>query len=311
MLRGLSGSDFYKRGLALKKVQIFDKALTEFRQATKDPQQAGKAFAQMALCLKKLGREDEAVTAFRQALATESFPTIERVYIEYLLAQTLESLGRELGALAVYRRIRREYPNFQDVDGRIQGLSSGTRGSGRPVTAHQGGDVAKLWAHLKPQLTFLLNQTWKRLAHYGDMLDAPRPVTNMSLRVQERNGVKTPAKRWPASAPSEQSVSTRKVVDRRRQGRVPVQMLSQFYSKAHTTAGEGEVRDLSPSGCRITSPVRVALGTAVECWIYPRDGHPFAVDEATVQWFGHREFGLRFSNVRFGVQRQITDLCRK
>ena len=50
-------------------------------------------------------------------------------------------------------------------------------------------------------------------------------------------------------------------------------------------------------------------GTAVECWLYPHDGRPFAVDEATVQWVGHREFGLRFSNVRLGVQRQITDMC--
>jgi len=35
------------------------------------------------------------------------------------------------------------------------------------------------------------------------------------------------------------------------------------------------------------------------------------VEEATVQWNGHREFGLVFTKVRPSVQRQITDMCRK
>jgi tetratricopeptide (TPR) repeat protein len=279
MLRGLSGCDFYERGLALKKVEIFDMAVTEFREATKDPEHAGKAFAQIALCLERLGRVDEAVTAFREALATESFSPIERVQMQYLLGQTLESLNRDSEALVVYRRIRREFPNFQDVDNRIHNLSLRNFGSRHAVNAHQGEDLIGLWSQFKPQLTSLLNQTWQRLTHCGD---------------------------HAVSMPGD---SAQQALERRRQDRVAVKMLSQFFSKAHTVAGEGEVRDLSPSGCRITSPYRIGLGTAVECWIYPPDGQPFAVDEATVQWVGHREFGLRFTNVRFGVQRHITDMC--
>jgi tetratricopeptide (TPR) repeat protein len=279
MLRGLSGCDFYERGLALKKVEIFDMALTEFREATKDPELAGKAFAQIALCLKRLGRDDEAVTAFREALTTESFSPTEKAHIQFLLAQTLESINRDPEALVVYRTIRREYPTFHGVDDRIEILRLRNLGSRHAMSAHQRRDLPRLWSQFKPQLTSLLNQTWQRLALSGDP---------------------------PASLPSE---SAQQAFDRRRHDRVTVKMLSQFFSKAHTVAGEGEVRDLSPSGCRITSPVRVGLGTAVECWIYPDDGQPFAVDEATVQWVGHREFGLRFTNVRFGVQRHITDMC--
>jgi c-di-GMP-binding flagellar brake protein YcgR len=107
------------------------------------------------------------------------------------------------------------------------------------------------------------------------------------------------------------SVPAQKAVERRRQGRIAVQMLSQFSSKTPIVTGEGEIRDLSASGCRITCPVRVPLGTTVECWIYPQNGHPFAVEEATVRWNGHREFGLGFTKVRPSVQRQITDMCRK
>jgi tetratricopeptide (TPR) repeat protein len=301
----MSGLGFYERGLLLKKVQIFDMALTEFQQATTDPQQAGKAFAQVGLCFKALGREDDAVRAFRQALETGSFSTLERVHIQYLLAQTLESLDQEFEALVVYRRIRREHPNFQDVDARIQDLSSGRLRSRRRLwTSHQREDVFKLWEHLKPQVASLLSQTWQRLARYGDMLETPRPVMHMSSSVRERDHLKTPAKHCSSSSPIDRS-------ERRRQGRIAVQMLSQFSSKTPIVAGEGEIRDLSASGCRITSPVRVPLGTAVECWIYPQNGHPFAVEEATVRWNGHREFGLVFTKVRPSVQRQITDMCRK
>jgi hypothetical protein len=162
-------------------------------------------------------------------------------------------------------------------------------GSRHPVIAH-GGDLTKLWLQSKSQLTSLVNQAWQRLVPYGDMFGSPPAV----------------AKRCRVSAPSERLVSVEKALERRSQGRIAVRMLSQFFSKAPTLAGEGEIRDLSPSGCRITSSVRVALGTLIECWIYPQDGQPLAVDEATVQWVGHREFGVRFSNVRLSVQRQIT-----
>lgn len=295
MLQGLSACDFYERGLALKKVEIFDMAITEFREATRDPDQAGKAFAQIALCLKRLGRDDEAVTAFRDALATEAFSPLERVHMQYLLAQTLESLHRDTEALIVYRMIRREHPHFHHVDNRIQHLSERILGSRHSVTAPQDGDTS-LWSQVRPQLTSLVNRTWQRLAHHGDLLDARPHVTDLTVNAENSDDE------------GGRSASAPKALERRRQGRVTVHMLSQFFSKALTVSGEGQVRDLSPSGCRITSPVRVGLGTAVECWIYPQDDQPFAVDEATVQWVGHREFGLRFSNIRLSVQRHITKL---
>ena len=120
MLHQMSGLEHYEQGLLLKKAQIFDAALTEFQQASRDPQQAGKAFAQVALCLKALGRDEEAVTALRQALDAGSFSSKERVHILYLLGQTLEALDREFEALVVYRRIRSEDHHFQDVEARIQ-----------------------------------------------------------------------------------------------------------------------------------------------------------------------------------------------
>lgn len=297
-----SGVDHYERGLLLKKVQIFDSALQEFQQATRDQQQAGKAFAQAALCLKSLKRHDEAVTAFRQALETGAFSTRERVHILYLLGQTLESLNRDFEALVVYRRIRREEPHFQDVDARIEELSSNPfdPGAGPQSPVDQDGDIANLWRQLKPQLTSLMNQTWQKLAGYRETIELARWGTRTA--VNRGNSPRSINRACPG-------VNVRK--EKRRHSRVAVHLSSQFSSKSQIVGGEGELRDLSPSGCRISSPVGVPLGTTLECWIYPQEGNPFTVEEATVQWSGYREFGLAFTKLRPSVERQIADMCRK
>ena len=76
--------------------------------------------------------------------------------------------------------------------------------------------------------------------------------------------------------------------------------------------GEGELRDLSLGGCRVTSSVAVPVGAELECCIFPQDEvNPFTIEGATVRWSRPLEFGLAFTNVRPGVQRQIAQLCRK
>lgn len=309
-----TGLDHYERGLLLKKVQIFDTALQEFQEATKDPKQAGKAFAQVALCLRTLKRHDEAVTAFRQALETGAFSTKERVHILYLLGQTLESLNRDFEALVIYRRIRREEPNFQDVDARIQELSSGPleTEAPSPPASREEVDIVNRWEQLKPQLVSLVSQTWQKLAAYRETLEPPRWGTSPSALFHKWGRLETVLNRGSSPRPVNRSIPTVKIQkEKRRHDRVAVQLLSQFSSKTQIVAGEGELRDLSPWGCRITSPVGVPLGTTLECWIYPQGGNPFTVDEATVQWSRHREFGLAFTKLRPSVQRQITDMCRK
>jgi len=75
--------------------------------------------------------------------------------------------------------------------------------------------------------------------------------------------------------------------------------------------GEGELRDISLWGCRVTSPVAVPVGADLECCIFPQDAaNPFIIDGATVRWISSHEFGLSFTSVRPAVQRQIAQLCR-
>ena len=314
MLQGMSALEHYERGLVLKKVQVFDSALEEFQQAATDPKQAGKALVQVAVCLKNIGRDEEAATAFRRALESGSLSFKERIQIRYLLGQTLEALGREVEALVVYRRIRREHPAFQDVDSRIAYLSSD---GGDPVSSHEPafhtwvGHILMLWRQLRPQLMSLLGQTWESLARYANTLETNGRARRTFPRFRDmtcrtRHPELTP-ERWSLSATIGRSVPS----DKRRHARVAVQLRSRFSSKNRILAGEGELRDLSPWGCRITSPVGVAIGAALECCIFPQDElNPFTVDEATVRWIRPQEFGLAFTKVRPGVQQQIAQMCR-
>lgn len=293
MLEGRSGGGHVEGDILPRKGQIFDSALQEFQQAMKNPLQARKAFAELALCLKKLRRDEEAVTALRQALETGSFTFNERVYLLYLLAYTLESLDREFEALVIYRRIRRVHPDFYDVDSRIQELSSGKLHlpASLQLISRRASGVVKLWEEVKPQFASLLNQVWQTLAEGWNL---------------------EPTAKRCSSTPNDQSVSARNnQSEKRRHVRVAIQLPSQFSSKAQTVASNGELRDLSPCGCRISSPAAVSLGTKLECWIYPQLGQPLAIDEATIQWVRHREFGLAFTKLRLPAKRQIADMCRK
>jgi hypothetical protein len=77
-------------------------------------------------------------------------------------------------------------------------------------------------------------------------------------------------------------------------------------------AGDGELQDLSPGGCRVMSPIAVPLGVELELCIFPGDeGNPFIIDGASVRWTRSEEFGLAFTGIRPAVERQLTQLWRK
>ncbi len=304
MEQGMSAFERYERGLVFKQVHIYESALEDFQQAATDPRYAGKAQVQIALCLKATGRLEEAVVAFHRALESATFSPKERVHILYLLGQTLESLGRYAETLEIYRLIRSEDAGFQDVNQRIKHLCSDQRGQiplRPPGSRGWIGDILMLWGRLRPHLVSLLGRTWKSLARYPESLETYRRV-----------GSTRPGLQCSSPMPAGRSVPVRKgKMDKRRHARVAVQMRSQFSSKTRIVAGEGELQDLSPWGCRITSPVGVPIGTELECCIFPQDElNPFTVDEATVRWIRPKEFGLAFTKVRPGVQRQIAQLCR-
>lgn len=312
MDKQMTAGERYEHGLVLKRVRMFHQAIDDFRKAAVDPQYKGKAHVQVALCLSAAGRHEEAVMAFRQGLATRTFSSEEERHILYHMGQTLETLGRHTECLEIYGWIRKEDPGFGDLAQRMKHLRAG--GSG-PVPSAQTSwqawlnELCARGQQLKPQMTDALEQAGHWLSRQVDDLK--------SRHLFERKNAGSPG---AASLRTAQAVRPRgqgqpaprdRTIESRLHPRVPVRLRSHFSSKGREVAGEGELRDLSPRGCRVRSFVAVLVGANLECCIFPQDAaNPFIIDGATVRWTSPQEFGLAFTNVRPGVLRQISQLCR-
>jgi hypothetical protein len=86
---------------------------------------------------------------------------------------------------------------------------------------------------------------------------------------------------------------------------------SYFTVKGRTVGGKGELRDLSPWGCRVASSAALPVGADLQCCIVPHGAtSAFIIEGATVRWIGPKEFGLSFTSVRPIVQQQIAQLCQ-
>ena len=306
-----SAAKHYERGRVLKHAQTFDQAREEFQHVASDPQYAGNAHVQIALCLLATGRYDEAVVAYRQALEVGTFSSKEKAHILYLLGKTLESLGRYAEALEAYGWTRNEDPGFQDVAQRIKHLLAGGRGllpRHRPAFPSVVVDMLRLGEQLTPQVLSLLGQAWTSFGQYAERL-VTRGDENQSPSFRDIGHPVGQRELTPTRCSPPASRNRKR--DTRRHVRVAVRLQSHFSSKGRKVAGEGELQDLSPGGCRVTSLVAVPVGAELECCIFSQDaGNPFTIEGATVRWIRPQEFGLAFTKVRPGVQRQITQLCR-
>ena len=312
MEQPMSTFDHYKRGRDLKQSHMFAEALEEFQQAITDPLYGGKARVQIALCLRAMERYDEAAAAFRQALEVATFSSEETTHILYLLGQTLESLGRYAQALEAYGWARKEDPGFKDVAHRIKHLLSGGRGPLLPYQQDDQSWVAEMrrrGQQLTPQVVSLLDQLWKSLGQYAERLGTNQGGRRESLSVRDVRHQSGDSELTPTRGSLPPSRDRKR--DNRQHVRVAVRLRSHFSSKGRRMAGEGELRDLSPGGCRVTSSLAVPIGVELECYIFPQgEGHPFTIEGATVRWSSPLEFGVAFTQMRPGVQRQIAQLCR-
>jgi tetratricopeptide (TPR) repeat protein len=296
----------YERGLLMKQMRMFQSAIENFHKSALDPSYAGKAHVQVALCLKAAGQHEEAVTAFRKAAMDAGLSPDERRHISYHLGRTLESLGRYAESLEAYGRVRKEDPAFQDVARRIKHLSSG---KGGPVPQSAGSWQAWMKTTLKPQMVALFEQTgqWWNGQTETSKIERTRRNDRMNVR-----GTMSPSSRPGAPGNGRvQPAFKKQTIEHRRHVRVPVRLDSYFTVKDRTVGGKGELRDLSPWGCRVASSTAFPVGAHLQCRIFPQNATSAVVIEgATVRWIGPKEFGLSFTSVRPIVQQQIAQLCQ-
>ena len=312
MQQQMSAFEHYEHGLVLKKVHMFSQAIDDFTKAALDPVFAGKAQLQIALCLKSAGRYEEAVMAFRRTLSVGTFTPVEQRHIRYLLGQTLELVDRHEESLEIYDAIKKEDPAFLDVAQRSKYLHAGGRGAVPQPSGHWNILAEEVLAHgrqLKPQLLSLFEQTGRWVVRQAESLKS-HPLFERRKSVSGNTAGQRSSQSHAAKRPGQPALRNRSS-ESRRYPRTAVRLRSHFSVKGRSAKGEGELRDLSPWGCRVTSPMAFPVGENLECCIFPQDAaNPFIIDGATVRWINAREFGLSFTSVRPGVQRQIAQLCR-
>ena len=298
----MSGGERYERGRVLKHANIYDQAIDDFQHAAQVPEFAGHAQRQLGLCFRALGRHEEAVAAFRHALASSTLSSTEHLQTSYLLGHSLEALGRTAEALETYGRVRQEDPGFRDVAARIKHLCAGGRGPMRQsflARQFRVGNLFTVYGHLKQRSLSLLEQTRHAFTQFPGQ-DRPARHTPHEVTSTHRTN---PIESQPLLARQRSMVMRQHV-------RVAIQGRSQFSSKSQKMAGEGQLRDLSPGGCRVTSSMLVPVGAELVCWIFPQnDIHPVAIERATVRWSHAQEFGLAFTHIQPAAQLQLTQLC--
>ena len=298
----MSARDLYERGRMLRQAKMYDRALADFRAVIQDPYFAGKAHTQVALCFRAVGRHTEAAEALQRALDSPSLTPNEHLHVLYLLGQTLQSLGRYAEALEAYGWVRQEKPGFLGVDDRIKELCA--VGTGTPVsmlTRFRSGDLLRVCRDLQRRSLSLF--TWSR---------QPPPASSKKERLRGNVCAEPapPRSGTPLMASGRPAVIQRNPLVQRRHERVGVRCRSQFASSSQVLAGEGELCDLSPGGCRFKSLITVPVGITLVCWIFPYNGvEALTIEGATVRWSHAQEFGVAFAQLSPQVERQIARLC--
>jgi hypothetical protein len=75
------------------------------------------------------------------------------------------------------------------------------------------------------------------------------------------------------------------------------------------TGHEGVIDNLSIRGCRIRSPIPVAIGSRLELeFQHSNDSFPITIEEAVVRAADNGAIGLRFTRLRRGDERRIRQL---
>src|SRR5262249_49285568 len=145
----------------------------------------------------------------------------------------------------------------------IKHLSSGKRG---PVPS--GSWQAWMKTTLKPQMAALFEQTGQWWS--GQTESSKNEGARRNNRVNVRAAMNS-CSRSEGGSGRAQPAFKKQTIEHRRHVRVPVRLDSYFTVKDRTVGGKGELRDLSPWGCRVASSTAFPVGAHLQCSIYPKN----------------------------------------
>lgn len=112
----------YNLGIAYKDMELYDKALEEFRLAANDGAYRVRCASLLGLCYLAKGQPERAVEELQNGLSATEAGTEERWGVLYDLATAYEALRDAQKALEALLAIQGEVPKFRDVRVRVRDL---------------------------------------------------------------------------------------------------------------------------------------------------------------------------------------------
>lgn len=114
----------YNLGLAYKDLELYEKAIEEFRLAGNDAAHRVRCASLMGLCYLAKGDPERSIEELLKGLAATQARTEERWAILYDLATAYEAFGDMKKALETLANIYSEGPKFRDIRTRIRDLQA-------------------------------------------------------------------------------------------------------------------------------------------------------------------------------------------
>ena len=104
------------------------------------------------------------------------------------------------------------------------------------------------------------------------------------------------------------------LLDRRYAERVPIEYRISYSGEegARIVKGEGRLKDLSKTGCKILGATTSSLGSSLALLLDFEDGKaPMRLTDATVSWLGKDSFAVRFPKLSADERRRLQEIIWK
>jgi c-di-GMP-binding flagellar brake protein YcgR len=104
------------------------------------------------------------------------------------------------------------------------------------------------------------------------------------------------------------------LLDRRYAERVPIEYRISYSGEegARIVKGEGRLKDLSKTGCKILGANTSSLGSSLSLLLDFEDGKaPMRLTDATVSWLGKDSFAVRFPKLSADERRRLQEIIWK
>jgi hypothetical protein len=104
------------------------------------------------------------------------------------------------------------------------------------------------------------------------------------------------------------------LLDRRYAERVPIRYQITYFGEegARIVAGEGALKDLSKTGCKILGAAPSSLGSRLTLLVDLEDGHtPMRLTDVIVSWISKDSFAVKFPKLSSDESKRLQDVIWK